>query len=112
MQLCRDSLAAVSQLLVTQEFEVGLGDARLDDQLAPDAGQPPFVQFGRDQAGTQAEASEAFSLEEPRLGRTEAQEADPGVSSAGVCRHEGSRCKAILLSQRDHSLALGVQHRQ
>ena len=51
-----------------EEFEIGLGDARLDDQFAPDAGQPPVVQFGRDQAGSQPEAPEPFSVEESRLG--------------------------------------------
>ena len=39
----RDALAAVALVLVAQEFEVGLGDARLDDQFAPNAGQPPVA---------------------------------------------------------------------
>lgn len=77
MQLGRDALAAVPLLFVPQEFEVRRGDARLDDQFAPDTGQPPVVQFGRDQPGSQPKAPEPFTLEVPRLDRAEAQQADP-----------------------------------
>ena len=113
MQFGRDPLAAVALMLVPERFRrCGLRDSGPDDQLAPDSGQPPVVQLGSKQAGREAEAAEPLSLEEVCLGGSKTEKADPRVAGAGVGRHEGSRCKAILLSQRDHSLTLGVQHRQ
>jgi hypothetical protein len=57
VQLGRDALAAVTLMLVSEQLEVGLRDAGLDDQLTPDSGQPPVVQFRRKQAGPEAKAA-------------------------------------------------------